>query len=129
MVVLSQHIRKTGISYIDNPEQVQLKRCSGSVSFIGRASPLLCVSTSPPPPPNGLPLVQRLIITESETQTLKGRGYLLTDRLQLCDSNPAQSNCWIHMKSTKVQTLSELRMRDTAKLMGWAGYLYAVVFR
>ena len=33
------------------------------------------------------------------------------------------------MKSTKVQTLSELRMRDTAKLMGWAGYLYVVVFR
>ena len=29
------------------------------------------------------------------------------------------------MKSTKVQTLGELRMRDTAKLMGWAGYLYA----
>ena len=39
------------VSYIDNPEQVQtLKRSSGSVSFIGRASPLLRVSTSPPPP-------------------------------------------------------------------------------
>ncbi|CAI8037202.1 hypothetical protein GBAR_LOCUS20806, partial [Geodia barretti] len=39
------------VSYIDNPEQVQtLKRSSGSVSFIGRASFLLRVSTSPPPP-------------------------------------------------------------------------------
>ena len=39
------------VSYINNPEQMEtLKRSSGSVSFIGRASPFLRVSTSPPPP-------------------------------------------------------------------------------
>ena len=39
------------VSYIDNPEQVQtLKRSSGSVSFIGRTSPFLVSTGSPPPP-------------------------------------------------------------------------------